>query len=237
MKNTLLTLQNISLNLPNASAPILSDIHYEVKQGDFILILGSNGSGKTSLLKLISRQYQPTRGTIYLRNENIHRISQTNFTKKISLLTQNSHDSLFTALTVYENYVLFAKKNISRDAFEKHLLDFNSKLSERLDQRVDTLSGGEKQALALALTLLNPPDILLLDEHTSALDPLTSAHIMSLTAAMAKKYDITCLLTTHNMEMAKQYGNRILALKHGKIYRMIEDRAHSTTEDLVSVCF
>lgn len=222
----LLSLQHVSLSLPNVVAPILSDIHYEVKQGDFILILGSNGSGKSSLLKLISQQYHPTEGQVRFNHD-----------IKISVLTQNCHDSLFTCLTVYENYLLFVKQNPSRASLSKHLADFNPRLAERLDQRVDLLSGGEKQALALALTLLQPPDILLLDEHTSALDPLTAKHIMQLTAAMAKKYHITCLLTTHNMEMAENYGNRILALKQGKIYRMIEDRSRSNTEDLLSVCF
>jgi len=242
MSEFILDLQQVSLQVPNVSEPILADIHYSIAPHDFVLILGSNGSGKSSLLKLLSRQYQSTHGAIYLTGKNINQFSPNDYSRRVRMLTQNCNESLFVSLTVYENFLLFSNKKSDkkdRSFFMKYISDFNPSLANRLDQPVQFLSGGEKQALALALTLLHPPEILLLDEHTSALDPKTAAQIMTLTCQMATRYKITCLLTTHNMEMAQQYGNRILALKQGKIYRMIESHteANMNSADIISACF
>jgi len=242
LNKPILKLNRVALDFPSLSMPILSDINYEIYPEDFILILGTNGSGKSSLLKLISRQYIPTRGSIYLNGKNINKISKKIFRKKLGILTQDCHDSLFTELTILENYLLFGGKSSNKNNSIEicdYLAEFNAALSLKINQPVELLSGGEKQALALALHLINPPKILLLDEHTSALDPKTATQIMALTLRMAKKYKITCLLTTHNMEMAAEYGNRILALKQGKIYRTIErkDEPLLDSASLIAACF
>lgn len=242
MNTPLLSLKKISLKIPQLSEPILSHINYDIYPNDFILILGANGSGKSSLLKLIYRQYLPTDGQIDFNNEPIKKIPLRYFHQSVGLLTQNYHESLFTELTVLENYLLFSqKKNTekNRNDFSQHLSEFNPKLMTKLSQTVDALSGGEKQALALALRFIYPPQILLLDEHTSALDPKTANRIMELTHQMIKKYQITCLFTTHNLQFAEIYGNRILALNQGKIHKMIDrNRCQPiSSKALLAVCF
>jgi putative ABC transport system ATP-binding protein len=246
---SLLKIENVSLCFPRQEKPILSGISYLVNQGDFIIILGSNGSGKSSLLKLISQRYQPSIGTIYFENKSLKNYSVKQFSRHIKTLTQNCHESLFTSLTVLENYLLvkqqyephlFATQDKrEREFFANYLLQFNPNLAAKLDCCVDFLSGGEKQTLALALTVLYPPRILLLDEHTSALDPKTAESIMLLTKEIVQRYQITCLLTTHDLSQAKDYGSRVLALKNGTIHQAFEydtKRALSKTQ-LLAACY
>lgn len=102
-------------------------------------------------------------------------------------------------------------------------MDYNPNLASKLDATIDTLSGGEKQVLALALCLLQPPKLLLLDEHTSALDPKTSQQIMALTYAMVKKNNITCMMTTHDLDIAMKFGNRILVLRDGNVHKTFDE--------------
>lgn len=218
---TFLKIQNISLNVPQMSRPVLSQINYDVQRGDFVILLGSNGSGKSSLLKLLYRQYQADNGGITFLNRPLHSYSGAEFAGKVAVLTQNCGDSLFSSLTVYENYLMIKKQGGDRKYFQDYVSDFNPRLADKLDSSVEQLSGGEKQALALALCLLHPPELLLLDEHTSALDPKTSAQIMRLTQEMIRRHGMTCVLTTHNLSIAREYGNRILMLREGHIIRAL----------------
>ena len=118
------------------------------------------------------------------------------------------------------------QKNIfikqEKEFLQDYLSPFNPNLGQKLNQVVGELSGGEKQSLALAFTILNPPSLLLLDEHTSALDPKTAQANMKLTYDMILKHNITCVLTTHNLNIAMEYGNRILVIRDGKIANKIE---------------
>ncbi len=216
--------KNVYLTLKN-QIHILENITYAINQGDFIILLGSNGSGKSSFLKLLDQRYQLTTGEICLPR------------KKIATLTQHYNESLFTSLTVIENYVLIKNKKEKKSAVIEYLNQFNENLKNKLHTVVDNLSGGEKQALALALNLINLPDILLLDEHTSALDPLTRKNLMLITDRMVKKYGITCILTTHDLDIATNYGNRILAIKNGKIHHACDNKNSLSTEKLLEACY
>lgn len=204
---TILKLQNISYAFPNGNRNILNNINYQIRENDFIVLLGGNGSGKSTLLKFISR----------------HKHHHTDM--PITLLTQNVNDSLFNSLSIFENYLLYnkIKKENERKFLASYLMDYNPNLADKLDATIDTLSGGEKQALTLALCLLQPPKLLLLDEHTSALDPKTSKQIMELTFAMVKKHNITCIMTTHDLDIAMEFGNRILVLRNGKVHQTIDE--------------
>lgn len=246
---TLLNIQNVCLQASGIDKPILSGINYQVGKGDFIIILGSNGSGKSSLLKLIDQRYQPTSGVIFLNDRPLARYSAAELSQTVITLTQNTNESLFGSLTLLENYLLvkqrheaklfsFANKN-EREFFANYLLEFNVNLASKLDQLVDRLSGGEKQALALALSVLYPPKILLLDEHTSALDPKSGQDLMALTHKIVSEHHITCMLTTHDLDIALTYGNRILALRHGEVYKVIEseEKKTLTQKDLLEVCY
>lgn len=237
MTTPIINLQNISFRLPEQKKEILSAITYQVNEGDFVIILGSNGSGKSSLLKLIDKRYTPSSGKILLKGHLLSQYSPKNFVSQVKTLTQNYQESLFTSLTVFENYELFKKyaspsKNAphhpKRDDCQLYLSQFNKKISRNLDQVVDKLSGGEKQMLALALIMLSPPALLLLDEHTSALDPASSEAIMALTQELLKKFQVTCLLTTHDLKKAAAYGNRLITLRDGKIVKTLESHEKKT---------
>lgn len=217
---SLLRLENISLKFAETTA--LSNINYEIQNGDFIILLGSNGSGKSTLLKLLYRMYQPASGNISFLGISLHTHRAKSFSRQVAVLTQNCNETLFPSMTVYENYLIARDSQpTNRDYFKNYLQDYNKNLSDKLDLPVNKLSGGEKQVLALALCLLKPPALLLLDEHTSALDPKTSNEIMQLTKKMISKYNISCVLTTHDLDIALNYGNRILMLEQGKIKRTI----------------
>lgn len=247
MTRLLLDLQQVSLKIPGVEQPLLSDINYQIFADDFIVILGSNGSGKSSLLKLIDQRYHCKIGKIYFKGKPIEKYSHQTITSNIITLTQNFHESLFTTLTVFENYFLVKHKNkffsqsqkIERQACVDYLKKFNANFTFKLDTLVDKLSGGEKQALALALAVIYPPEILLLDEHTSALDPNTAKQLMQLTEELIAKYKMTCVMTTHNLEIALNHGNRILALRDGKIYQAIDAEEKKTLDQntLLAVCY
>jgi putative ABC transport system ATP-binding protein len=221
---TIVKIENVSLRLSQGDKPVLRQLNYQITHGDFVILLGGNGAGKSSLLKLLHRQYYPDTGHIILKDKIISKYSASEFSQHVAVLAQNTSDSLFPSLTVYENYLLADKNKINdRRFFREYVSAFNPNLADKLDCVMTQLSGGEKQALALALCLLHPPSLLLLDEHTSALDPKTSEQIMQLTQNMIGRYNVTCVLTTHNLDIALNYGNKILLLREGEIYKKFEN--------------
>lgn len=227
---TLLHLEKVSLQYPGAVKPVLNQIDYQIQAGDFVILLGSNGSGKSTLLKLLHRHHQPDSGKILFLGKPIAHYQPQEFSRKVAVLTQNCADSLFSSLTVYENYLLVQQQggfslthhHKERQFLQEYLADYNPNLSKKLDSTIHELSGGEKQAFTLALCLLHPPSLLLLDEHTSALDPKTSEQIMQLTQKKMKEHNITCILTTHDLDIALRYGNRILMLHEGSIRKTFD---------------
>ena len=244
---TLLKIDHVSLTFPMVEKKILENISYDIAEGDFVIVLGGNGSGKSSLLKLIDKRYKTTHGAIYYRGVEINKMAVQTYYQSVKTLTQSTVESLFPSLTVMENYKLFvAANNKKPDLIFKNnreladfLAQFNAQLATKLDQQVIFLSGGEKQALVLALTMMNPPDLLLLDEHTSALDPKSADNIIQLTGELVKKHRITCLLATHDLQLAATFGDRLLALKDGKVYRTLEkpQKSSLTSQDLRSLCY
>lgn len=228
---TLININNVGLRFSGSAKPALQQITYQITQGDFIILLGSNGSGKSSLLKILQREYAPQSGSVTLMEKPISSFSDREFRQRVAVLKQDCEDSLFPSLSVYENYLLMShKKSIflrdgaERNFLKEYLLEYNPNLSHKLDIPVTQLSGGEKQTLALAFCLLQPPDVLLLDEHTSALDPRTSSQIMRLTQKMISQHRMTCILTTHDLDIAMEYGNRILMLSDGRVQYVIDDK-------------
>jgi putative ABC transport system ATP-binding protein len=232
---TIVKMENVSLCLSRNDKPILNQLNYQITHGDFVILLGGNGAGKSSMLKLLHRQYHPDSGRISLKDKCLTNYSSSEFSQHVAILAQNTTDSLFPSLTVYENYLLADKNKINnRKYFREYVSAFNSNLSDKLDCVMTQLSGGEKQALALALCLLRSPSLLLLDEHTSALDPKTSEQIMQLTQNMIARYNITCVLTTHNLDIALNYGNKIVLLREGEIYKKFEnEKKHALTREML----
>lgn len=249
MTQPLLQINNLSLKIRDVEHPILQNINYQIQMRDFVILLGSNGSGKSSLLKILDQRYSATSGEIRLTGKSLKEFSPRTFSHTVKTLTQDYHDTLFTTLTLLENYLLIKqshepalftlKQRLERDFLANYLIQFNKKLPNKLDQPIQKLSGGEKQAFALALSVLYPPKILLLDEHTSALDPKAAQQLMELTYSIAQQQGITCILATHDLDIAEQYGNRILALLHGEIYKTIEapEKTSLNSQDLLKICY
>jgi putative ABC transport system ATP-binding protein len=223
----MINIDNIYFSLPNG-LEIIKGISGNIAQGDFVVLLGGNGSGKSTLIKLLNRHYIPSKGNIEIDGTNINTYSRNEYEISVITLTQFVRESLFFDLTIAENAILvetsynpslrkqFKKKSFLTD-LKSYLGEFNSKLANSLDQPLYNLSGGEQQILAFALYLKHQPKLLLLDEHTSALDPKTAAKVMSFTNKIIKEKNLTCIMTTHNLDFALEYGNRVLALSEGKV--------------------
>ncbi len=242
-------IDNIELIFPMADRPILRNINYSIEYGDRIILLGGNGSGKSSLLKLLNRTYQPTTGKIYLENKELRTIPLHVLSQKIVTVTQDLRDSLFFSLTVLENCLLWEtrfqkisfqiQKHQEKVFFQDYLAGFHGQLPKKMDVCVAALSGGERQSLVLALCLLHPPELLLLDEHTSALDPKIAANLIKYTERLLEEKNITCVLTTHNLEIALKYGNRLLALAEGQIRLQADgpEKSFLTQEEVLERCY
>jgi putative ABC transport system ATP-binding protein len=233
----MLLVKNVSLKYDEKE--ILSDINLQLLSGEFVILLGSNGSGKSSLLKLIDRRYGLQEGKIFVADHSIESLSTSQLARIVVTLSQNATDSLFPHLTVEENCLLAMNRSKLKNIPKSYLKEFNPHLELHKKTLAGQLSGGEQQALALALACLAQSHILLLDEHTSALDPHTAERLMKITAKKIEEQKITCLLTTHNLEIALQYGSRIIALKNGKIAHDFsrEEKALLSLTDLKEKCY
>jgi putative ABC transport system ATP-binding protein len=224
----------------NTNRAALKEINFTLNQNDMVILLGRNGSGKSTLLKILTKQLYPSFGHVFLNNRSLLTYTHSELSQNIVLLNQHYDHSLFSSLTIYENYVVMIKRlTQSRTCYKNKLIQMlelvNSNLVDKLDLPVHQLSGGEKQALALAFIFLNPPSLLLLDEHTSALDPKTSAHLMNLTNRFIQEHKMTCLLTTHDLDIALTYGNRLLILQDGHIVKMTthEEKSQLSKSQLI----
>jgi len=170
----------------------------------------------------------------------IEKYSQKKLAKTIITLTQNPLDSLFPKLTVKENCLLACyRAENSHTSFEDHFAQFNPKLVSHLNTLSGNLSGGEQQALVLALACLAKPKILLLDEHTSALDPHTAENLMRLTQEKIKAQGMTCIMSTHQLEHALKYGDRLIALQNGRILKTYNktEKASLSLEQIKKECY
>ncbi|OGT45800.1 MAG: hypothetical protein A3E82_07185 [Gammaproteobacteria bacterium RIFCSPHIGHO2_12_FULL_38_11] len=223
----------------NKDRNIINNISTVIYPGDFVVILGGNGSGKSTLLKLINRTYPLSSGEINLKDKSIASYNSKAIRREMVTITQFIADSIFTDLTIEENALLIDEKNAVTATLPYYLSEFNPQLSKALKTRVKNLSGGEQQILAFALYLRNQPDLLLLDEHTSALDPKKSDSVMAITQKIIQQKKITCLMTTHQLDYAVKYGNRVMALREGEVVfeaNAVEKNALSIT-DLLMYCY
>ncbi len=231
----------------------LKNINLKINQGDFITVIGSNGAGKSTLYNLISGTLQPTTGNIYLDtkdaqgNVQVQEITKEPEYKRaqyIGRIFQNPLLGTAGKMSLEDNMLICSKKGwkglkISlnkkrREEFKEQLKQLNMGLENRLADNVELLSGGQRQALTLLMAVLSKPAILLLDEHTAALDPTNADLIMKLTKKFADENNLTVMMVTHNMQQALDYGNRLLMMDGGQIILDIsgKEKEALTMEDI-----
>ncbi len=215
--------------------------------GDVLTIIGSNGAGKSTLLNLIAGAYPPTSGRILVRDQDVTGVPAYRMARRIGRIVQNPLAGTAPSMTVAENLALAMKRGRRglrlalprrvRKQFQEQLTVLNVGLEDRLHCRVGLLSGGERQALAVLMATLVPPEILLLDEHTAALDPSNAAMIVQLTRSFVERLELTTLMVTHNMEQAIEVGNRLIMMHKGEIIEELhgEEKASATVPQLVDL--
>ena len=221
----------------------LKDLSLDVKKGDFITIIGANGAGKSTLFNVIAGSIYTDCGTILLDGEDITLMPEFKRAKKIGRLFQDPMRGSAPAMSIEENLALAAGNggwlsSIShkeKKQLRERVAQLNMGLEDRMKHPVGLLSGGQRQALTLMMATINPPKVLLLDEHTAALDPATAEKVLNLTKKIVSENNQTCLMVTHNMTQALELGNRTLMMNNGNIIfdTSGEERDKLTIEDLL----
>lgn len=219
---------------------IFSGLDLEIEENKCTAIIGSNGCGKSTLLNIIGGSIKHDNGKIILKGRDISKLKEEKRSNYMGRVYQNPSMGVSPSLTILENMSLADKKGdrfslrklVRRDNINRYkelLKDLNLGLENKLNTKVKFLSGGQRQSLSLIMSAMKHPDLLLLDEHTAALDPKTSAVIMEKTRELIKKYSITTIMISHNMRDAIKYSDRIIMLDKGKI--VLDKKSVDVTED------
>ena len=221
------------------------DLHLDA--GDFVTVLGSNGAGKSTLFGAIAGAFRPDTGTVVLDGQDITAMPDYKRSKFIGRLFQDPLRGTAPTMTIEENLAMaYLRAGHSRSPFstitKRDRQDFREKLAmlelgleDRMNHPVGLLSGGQRQALTLLMATLVTPKLLLLDEHTAALDPATAEKVLALTKRIVAENNITCLMITHNVPSALSLGNRTIMMKDGRIVLELagQQRRTMTPEDLL----
>ncbi len=227
---------------------LFSDFNLTVNEGDFIGVIGSNGSGKTTMLNIVSGDVTPDAGTVTLNGVDI--TSRKNFKRaeNIGRVFQNPSMGTCPSMTIWENMSIadnkgktyglsFGLNRQRKDYYCSQLELLGMGLENRLNTPAGSLSGGQRQALALIMATMIRPDLLLLDEHTAALDPKSSDTVMMLTEKVVREKKITTLMVTHNLRHAVEYGTRAIMMHEGGIIMDVsgEEKDKKTINDYLTV--
>ena len=226
----------------------LNDLSVTLEPGDFVTIVGSNGAGKSTLFNAVAGDFYTDEGSILLDGQDITYLPAYRRSRQIGRLFQDPMRGTAPHMTIEENLALaylrtathqkafFSRvSKADKEFFREQLARLGMGLEDRMRQPVGLLSGGQRQALTLLMATLVPPRLLLLDEHTAALDPGTAEKVIALTREIVAREHITCLMVTHNMKQALELGNRTLMMNAGRIVLDVsgEERAAMTVEDLL----
>ncbi len=227
-------------------AELFRDFHFEVEKGEFVSIIGSNGSGKTTMLNLICGADTAQEGKILFDGKDITGLSEHKRAKFIGRVFQDPKVGTCAGLTILENMALadnkqkpyglgFAINRKKLDLYRSLLEQCEMGLENRMNIKVGSLSGGQRQALALVIANMTKIELLILDEHTAALDPKSSETMMYLTDKLIRKQGITTLMVTHNLRYAVEYGNRLVMMHEGKIIKDLcgQQKADLQVQDLL----
>lgn len=224
----------------------IDHINLTLKPGDFVTVIGSNGAGKSTLMNIISGVLVPDVGEIHIDGQNVTAMSEFKRSKMIGRVFQDPMAGTAPSMTIEENLAMAYSRNKTRtfrrgvtkkrrDYFREVLESLHLGLENRLSAKVGLLSGGERQALSLLMATFTEPAILLLDEHTAALDPSRAELITNLTREIVEKYQLTTLMVTHNMQQAIDLGNRLIMMDKGQIILEVnaENKKNLTIEGLL----
>lgn len=243
----ILTIKNgrkVVNNGMNEEKVLLDEINLTIREGDFITVLGGNGAGKSTLFNTIAGTLQLSQGSISFKDQLITKDSEEKRARFLSRVFQDPKMGTAPRMTVAENLLVAKFRGEKRGLIPRHLASYKeefqtvlAKIGNGLEKHIDTavefLSGGQRQALSLLMATLKRPELLLLDEHTAALDPKTSQALMTLTDEFVKQDALTALMITHHMEDALKYGNRLIVMKDGHIVQDLsqEEKAQMSIAD------
>ncbi len=234
--------------LPGTASQVvaLDNVDLELAPGDFAMVIGSNGAGKSTLAKTLVGMVVPDSGAVLVDGRDVTRQPVWKRAGEVGRIAQDPNDSTCAGMTIEENLAMAAQRGKSRglqravtqaarERFVAALSPIGLGLETRLDARVGTLSGGQRQALALLMATLSGSRILLLDEHLAALDPKTAEVVMRLTVDMVARQRLTTVMITHRMQDAIQWGNRLVMMDAGRILFEVqgEEKAALTVQSLV----
>lgn len=245
----MLEIRNVS-KLFNPGTPdekiALSNINLHLRPGDFITVIGSNGAGKSTLMNIISGAMSPDSGKVLIEDGEVNNMAEHKRSRWIGRVFQDPMAGTAPSMSIQENLALaysrgkarglsFGVTNSRKGLFREQLSKLGIGLENRLNAKVGLLSGGERQALSLLMATFTQPKILLLDEHTAALDPSRAELITRLTKQIVEDMKLTTLMVTHNMEQAIRLGNRLIMMDKGKIILDIpaERKQDLTVESLL----
>ena len=224
----------------------LNDLSLHLKEGDFCTVIGGNGAGKSTLLNAVAGVWPIDCGTITIDGQNVTGLPEYRRAALLGRVFQDPMTGTAATMQIEENLALAARRGqrrtlrrgitrAEREEYVRRLQVLELGLESRMTTKVGLLSGGQRQALTLMMATLNPPKLLLLDEHTAALDPATAEKVLALTQEIVREHRLTCLMITHNMQSALELGNRTIMMNHGKILMDIagEERRSLTVGDLL----
>lgn len=228
--------------------PALRGLSLEIPTGQFVSVIGSNGAGKSTLLNAISGDLLMDSGRILINDKDVTRLEAWQRADLVARVFQDPMAGTCEALTIEENMALalargrkrgfnFALNKENRELFREKLAILNLGLEKRLSDRIGLLSGGQRQAVSLLMASLQPSRILLLDEHTAALDPKTAAFVLELTARIIEDNKLTAMMVTHSMRQALDYGSRTVMLHQGQVVLDVSgpQRASMDVPDLLEM--
>ena len=224
----------------------LDDLSLHLEEGDFVTVIGGNGAGKSTLLNAIAGSFAVDSGSISIGGQDVSRLPEFKRAALIGRVFQDPMQGTAATMQIEENLALAARRGQprglrwgitkeEREKYRKLLQPLDLGLENRLTAKVGLLSGGQRQALTLLMAALKRPKLLLLDEHTAALDPKTAAKVLSLSDQIVAENHLTTLMITHNMKDAIRHGNRLLMMSAGRIVLDIsgEEKKKLTVEDLL----
>jgi len=227
---------------------IINNLNLTIEEGDFVTVIGSNGAGKSTMLNLIAGYLIPESGKVIISDKDVTSMSDFKRASFIGKVFQDPLSGTAGSLTIEENLAIAKKrgqkrwfelgvKSSDKELFKEKLSILDLGLEKRLKDTVGLLSGGQRQSLTLLMATLVQPEILLLDEHTAALDPKTAAKVIELTEYFVKEYNLTAMMVTHNMKQALTLGNRTIMMHKGEVVLDIKspERDKLTVQDLLEM--